>query len=262
MTHWARLRARCLPVLLVSASVLAPAGVVADKKADRKKAEEEYKNINPAAPYRLFVAASPSQDGAKKLLSIFEPKNATKKWRPFYDTWFAVVPTRDEAEIIIDVDNKGADFTPGYKPLYYMTGKVTVVGLVRDLPIRGDDNNPPLFGDSWEHFDMLGRLVRFMRDTHKEAVLAHGAQPASVSPASPPPVPVPAAQAAPAVAPRSEPAAEEVYFVVTGPAGAYHYHREGCTLLKLGAQRIRASDLGDRQPCAVCKPTPPSKRRE
>jgi hypothetical protein len=43
-----------------------------------------------------------------------------------------------------------------------------------------------MFSDSQEQFDLLNRIVRFMRDGHKEAVLAHsGTATAAIPPAEP-----------------------------------------------------------------------------
>lgn len=167
--------ARCVLVSAV-ALFLAPAMASADKKAD-----EEWKKINPPAPYTLFVETAANKNGAERILKIFDAKNAQKKWRPHYDTWFRLVPSREQAEIVIDVGDSGREQKPGYEALYYITGRLTIAGIVRDTPIRGDDTIR-LFGDTQEQFDLLNRIVRFMRDHYKEAVLVHSARGATVSP--------------------------------------------------------------------------------
>jgi hypothetical protein len=154
-------------VLTLVAWSLAPAWAAADKKAD-----EEWKRINPPAPYALFVDAAPNRTGAERILKIFDDKNAQKKWRPHYDTWFRLVSSRDEAEIVIEVGDTGREQKPGYEPVYFISGRLSIAGVITDAPIRGDDT-VRLWGDTQEQFDLLNRVVRFMRDHHKEAVLAH-----------------------------------------------------------------------------------------
>jgi hypothetical protein len=72
--------------------------------------------------------------------------------------------------------------------------------------------------------------------------------------------PVPALAPSPAAA--AQPPSGPAYYISTSAAGAYHYHREGCSLLAGGAQRIQASDLGERRPCALCKPPAPANERD
>lgn len=181
----------------VVASILAPGMASADKKAD-----DEWKKINPPVPYTLFVEAAANKHGAERILKIFDATNAQKKWRPHYDTWFRLVPRREEAEIIIDVGDAGREQKPGYEAVYYISGRLTIAGIVRDTPIRGDDTIR-MFGDTQEQFDLLNRIVRFMRDHHKEVVLAHSGETAT---ASPPPKPD---EAAPSATTTGGPAAEE-----------------------------------------------------
>lgn len=142
--------------------IFVPSAARADKKADA-----EYDKINPPVPYKLFVAASPKNKfGAEQIQRVFAAKNAKKIWRPTYDTWFTVVPEREVAEITIDVDGVGMDEKRGYKTVYYITGRLTITGIVKDTAIRGDDTDLP-------GLDLLRRILYFMRDHHKEAVLAH-----------------------------------------------------------------------------------------
>jgi len=174
---------RLLPafaLLTLVAWGLAPATAEADKKAD-----EERKRINPPVPYALFVAASPNRTGAERILRIFDDKNARKKRRQHYDTWFRLVSNRDEAEIVIEVADSGRDEKPGYEPVYFISGRLSIAGIVSNTPIRGDDT-VRLWGDTQEEFDLLNRIVRYMREDHKEAVLAHsGTAAAPVSTAGP-----------------------------------------------------------------------------
>ena len=159
-----------LPGFAIPACVawsLAPAMAGADKKAD-----EEWRKINPPVPYALFVAASPNRTGAERILKVFDDKNAQQKWRPHYDAWFRLVSSRDEAEIVIEVADSGRDQKPGYEPVYFISGRLSIAGIINDRPIRGDDT-VRLWGDTQEQFDMLNRIVRYMREHHKEAVLAH-----------------------------------------------------------------------------------------
>lgn len=175
--------------LCLAAGLLAPAELLADKKAD-----EEYKKINPPVPYTLWVGGH--EYGTEKIQKIFAPKNATKKWRALYDTWFKLVPEREGAEIRIEIRDTGFDSKPGYETVFYITGRLTIPGVISDAPIRGD-GTVGLFSGSNEELDLMGRIVRFMRDSNKAGVLAHSA-PATpaTSPATSPPAPVAAPVAA------------------------------------------------------------------
>lgn len=176
---------------LASLALALPLTARADKKAD-----EEWRKINPPVPYKLWVGGN--EWGSKEIRDIFAEKNAKKKWRPFYDTWFTLVPDRENAEILVDVKNKGFDSRPGYKTLYYTEGRLTIRGMVTDVAIRGDDpTGGGLFSGPQDEFDLLNRVVRFMRNGHKEAVLAHTSSSAVARAPSPAPkaaAPPPAAK--------------------------------------------------------------------
>ncbi len=172
---------------LASLALAFPLAAHADKKAD-----EEWKKVNPPVPYKLWVGGD--EYGSKEIRGIFAEKNAKKKWRPFYDTWFTLVPEREGAEILVDVGKKGFDSRPGYKTVFYTEGRLTVRGIVTGVAIRGDDLGGRLFRGPQDEFDLLNRIVRFMRSGHKEAVLAHTSSSAAAhatsrepKPAAPPP---------------------------------------------------------------------------
>jgi hypothetical protein len=147
--------------------VFVPSAAQADKKAD-----EESAKINPPVPYKLFVAASPHKFGAERIRNVFAEKNSTKKWRPTFDQWFVLVPERDKAEMTLDVSDAGFDKKPGYETVYYISGRLTITGMVKDSPIRGD-NTPSLLGGPEENLDLLRRIIHYMREHHRDAVLAH-----------------------------------------------------------------------------------------
>jgi hypothetical protein len=125
-------------------------------------------------PYKLFVGASKSKFGAEEIQKVFAEKNAKKNWRPTFDTWFTLVPQREVAEITVDVDEASFDQKTGYETVYFINGRLTIAGIVKDIAIRGDDTSP-LFGTAHPEHDLLRRIIRFLRDDHKEAVLAHTA---------------------------------------------------------------------------------------
>jgi hypothetical protein len=150
-----------------------------------KKADEEWKKINPPVPYKLWVGGH--EYGSEEIRKIFAEKNAKKKWRPFYDMWFTLVSDREGAEILVNVKEKRFDSRPGYKTVYYTEGRLTIRGIVTDVAIRGDDTGGRLFSGPQDEFDLLNRIVRFMRNGHKEAVLAHTSSSAVAHAPSAPP---------------------------------------------------------------------------
>lgn len=154
-----------VPVICIF--IFVPFAARADKKADDENAK-----INPPVPYKLFVAASPHKYGAERIQKVFAEKNSKKNWRPTFDKWFALVPERDLAEITLDVADAGFDKKPGHESVYYITGRLTITGMVKDSPIRGDDT-PSTFGSPEENLDLLRRIIHYMRENHRDAVLAH-----------------------------------------------------------------------------------------
>ena len=176
MRHFA-----CIVLLGPVIGLLIPAAARADKKAD-KQAAEEYSNINPPSPYKLFVTNAPGKKfGTDPILKVFSEKNAKKNWRPTYDKWFTLIPSREAAEITIDVTERGFDQKPRYQTVYFIIGRLTITGVVKDVEIRGDDV-PTTFGSPEEGLDLLRRIVNYMRDNHKAAVLAHTGAAASLLP--------------------------------------------------------------------------------
>jgi hypothetical protein len=171
----------CIVLLGPIVGLLAPAPAGADKKAD-KQAAEEYSNINPPAPYKLFVTNAPNKKfGTDPIVKVFSEKNAKKNWRPMYDKWFTLVPSREAAEITIDVTDRGFVEKPRYQTVYFIVGRLTITGVIKDVEIRGDDTSTT-FGSPEPGLDLLRRIVKFMRDNHKAAVLAHTGATASLLP--------------------------------------------------------------------------------
>lgn len=148
--------------------------------AGDKKADEEYKKINPPAPYRLHVFASvkKGEGGAETIRKVFAEKDRNKKDRVLYHSWFVLVPTREDAEIVLDINEAALDFQPGFETKSYITGVIAIPGMLEGVPIRGEDfyGRQPIwsFKGPQPQLNLLSRVIGYMRGAHKDAVLAHG----------------------------------------------------------------------------------------
>lgn len=144
--------------------------------------DEEWKKINPQTPYKLHIFST-TKSGSyarDKILKVFEPEDQ-KQWRLFYKTWFQLVPTKEEAEIVLELEKSDTEQKPGYENVKVISGYLSVLNILIRTPIRGDDTGVRLFSSSQEQFDLLNRIIKFMRERYPDDVIAHGAGPAAPS---------------------------------------------------------------------------------